>query len=522
MSDATDEYYPRDIKISEFVQKTAENIENDALLPFVDEGTNFTIRLDELIAKFGAIGTLEQLGEVTGVPVLKQTDTLNQIRNLLASKGMLTSLSPEDGILIQSNKRQIGTGATIIKDLDADQHEYRTLLGDSTITVTADGDVVRFSVTGVPVASNIVIVNEMADFPAAVSGVRTLNDNTAYLVSANLSTSDRFVLGNNCVVYGADSAVASLTYTSAGNMFTQTSGSAKVTLLTLAAPNGSLFDISGGGVFQFVNATVTSCDYCGDIGSMSALQITDVSFEDIKSGGFTFTGSVTLLVGERNLFVVNGGKMFDLNSSTWSAGWTMDASFAVLAAGTYFLSGLVDSGNMDVGATGSVLNMRFTGAGTPLENILQSDARWNMIANDNIPDSIVSILSTTVSNTVSISAANTPAIVGATWNSSHLSRFDSTAGGRFTYVGTGVHVNVHATVTANSPGTTNDYTFYFYKNGVQEAGSGVQRSFTSAPGNISMLWQIDLETDDYIELWVENNDNNQDCEIVKAILTVDG
>jgi len=215
--------------------------------------------------------------------------------------------------------------------------------------------------------------------------------------------------------------------------------------------------------------------------------------------------------------------MFDLDSVVFSAGFSMDACFIYLAAGTYFLDGDTGSGNMAVGATGSVLNCRFSGAGTPLNNIAPYDDRWNMLANDSISDSIVSIQAVTTSNTVNITAANTPVVVGSTWTFDHESRITGSASGRFTYTGTGKHVNIHATVTADSAGGTNDYTFYIYKNGVQETGSAIQRAFTSGnPGNLSMLWQLDLEKDDYIELFVENNDNTINIEIIKAILTVDG
>ena len=55
-------------------------------------------------------------------------------------------------------------------------------------------------VTRVPAASNVVIVNSMSDFPTAVSGVITLGDDSAYLVSANLSTANRFVMGLNTLL----------------------------------------------------------------------------------------------------------------------------------------------------------------------------------------------------------------------------------------------------------------------------------------------------------------------------------
>ena len=512
------------IKKSNFI--ASQDWPDGSYIDFVYNGTNIRIAKADFITAFGTFATLASRGEATAIPVYKKIADDEYIRTIQGGNGIVASESAEDGIQLDHTFTQDATGVTLCTNFNAAAPLFRSLVAGTGMQIAASGDTIVFNATGIPVASNIVIVNEMSDFPAPSAGVITLNDDTAYLVSAHLTTADRFVLGNNCVVYGADSAVASITYTGSGDMFTQTDGASKVTLIRLAAPNGTVFNISstsGNGIFQFVNATVTECDYAGTIGTMNAMQITDVSFEDVKSGGFTFTGSVTVLIGERNLFIVNGGTMFDLDSVVFSAGFSMDACFTYLAAGTYFLDGDVDSGNMAVGATGSVLNCRFSGSGTPLNNIASYDDRWNMLANDSITDSIVSIQAITSSNTVSITAANTPVVVGSTWTFDHESRISGAATGRFTYTGTGKHVNIHATVTADSAGGTNDYTFYIYKNGVQEAGSAIQRAFTSgSPGNLSMLWQLDLEKDDYIELFVENNDNTINIEVIKAILTVDG
>ena len=94
----------------------------------------------------------------------------------------------------------------------------------------------------------------------------------------------------------------------------------------------------------------------------------------------------------------------------------------------------------------------------------------------------------------------------------------------FTYTGKGGHVNIQASVTATgtTPTQTN-YDFLIYKNGVAVPTAVFSRTFNNtASGSVSIVWQEDLETDDYLELFVQNAENTNDLDINTIKLGING
>lgn len=516
----------RDVKKSLFAALTT--IPAGSTLDFVSNGTNYKITVEDMIAAFGTTGSLEQLGSVSGTAVLSKSGSVNRIRNIEDGPGVKGSVSPEQGVKLEHNIAAGTEGVEIFTNRTELQPLIRNLLAGTGINLAVVGDAIQVSATGITVASNIVVVNQMSDFPTAVSGVITLEDDTAYLVSAKLTTTDRFEFGDNCVLYAADSSVGSLTYTGAGTMLTANSENSKVTLLTLDAPNGQLLDVtsgSGNGVFQLVNATIKSCDAVGSIGNLSALQITDTAFEDVKTDGLSFTGTIAFLVGSRNLFTVNGGTMFKLGSSTISAGFTTYSSLVVLAAGTNYIDGLVDSGNFDSGALGSIFNMRFSGSGTPLAaNITRDDPRWQFFGNDDIgdtrPDGLLSF-SGNATNTV-IASTGVPVLIAGTWVEQTTSQFEATAAGRLTYKGgKPAKLPITASLTgAPVSGTNKTITYHLYKNGVDLSADQSNIISSGSPKNTSLIWQLELNPDDYLELFVSNDTDTIDVLVSTAVFRI--
>ena len=84
-------------------------------------------------------------------------------------------------------------------------------------------------------------------------------------------------------------------------------------------------------------------------------------------------------------------------------------------------------------------------------------------------------------------------------------RFDLNTDGRCTYTGSKqIYVSVHATVGFDKQGGgTDNYVFYIYKNGAQLPGSQTKIRTGGNEGTLSMTYGTLMETDDYLELWVE-------------------
>lgn len=511
-------------KKSEFIQDTT--VANTATIDFVINGVNRKMTIADLAALLGVTGTIQAQGSVTGTPILNTVSDVHNIRTLEDGQGVKASVSPEGGATLEHNLIAGTTGTPVLVDNLNKSTLIRNMLAGSGMSISVVGESIQFVASGTPAASNIVVVNEMSDFPADVGGVITLADDTGYLVSAALTTANRFVLGDNTLLFGSDSSVSSITYTGANTMFTSTDGSQKITLLALMCSAGQLFDISssGAGVFQFVNNTVVACDTVGTFTNLSASQITDNAFINIISGGLTFVGTMELYVGVRNIFSITAGDVFDLGTCVFNSGWTMETSFVTLAAGTSFLKGLASSGNMGAGALGTLLNSRFTGAGTPLDTITTDDVQWQFSLNDTIKDTRPDgLLSADGPFTVPIAAANTPVKIGVAtdWIVERVSQISGDDSGTLTFNGT---KDATMPITANlsaepASGTNKDLTFYIAKNSTVIPNSAASTTVSSGgPKNTPVPWQDSLTDGDTIEVWVENNTDTTDVVINTGIL----
>jgi hypothetical protein len=240
----------------------------------------------------------------------------------------------------------------------------------------------------------------------------------------------------------------------------------------------------------------------------------------VLSDGFTFLNNNSIISFFQNIGGIASGSFIDLGTSTFD-GFSFSNSQGMTSAGATFLSGLADSGNVNTGGLATVFNTRASGDGSALSGISETDSLWEFSGNNGIPNSINAILAKNSNVDISIAAINTPVIIGPGWTFSYESRFSGNASGVVTYTGKGAHIKLSATISADLDTGIDDITFYFYKNGVQESDSAITREFDAGdPGNISMVWQMDVATDDTISIYVENNDSTANIEIINVILGI--
>lgn len=116
-----------------------------------------------------------------------------------------------------------------------------------------------------------------------------------------------------------------------------------------------------------------------------------------------------------------------------------------------------------------------------------------------------------LTNTV-ISVINTPVkVLGATM-AGNLADFEH-SDNRITYRGdeTKVFHFVAAMSASRVGGGSEDYTFYFAVNDIVQNKTHIRRTLTSSGGSISLTGLLSLDTNDYVELWVENNSGTGDA-----------
>jgi hypothetical protein len=511
----------KDRKISNFLAQTS--LPSDAYLTYISGNTNYKISLADFNASLGVTGTIEQQGDPLGTPILDKAGSVNGIRNIEDGSGIKTSVSAQDGVTIAHNFIEDTTGVELVVDLTADQPKFRSIEAGAGINVAASNGTIQIALSAIPVSTKTVIVNSISDFPAAVGGIITLADDTEYAIRNDIATANRFVLGNNTVLSGSDSIVVSLSYTDVGTMFTSVDKRWKIKNLTCNCTSGTFIDFDGTGVeiFQLLDSSV-NCDTFGTMDDLGGAHFDDCIL-DVTTDGLTFGGSNNIILIEAMSIIIDAGTMFDMGTSTFN-GFSLTDCFATLNGASIFLSGLAASANINSGGLGSVHNCRFSGTGTALDTIAEDDIRWQFFINDDIPDTHKDCLMSQIGNVTNtvIAAVDTPVKLAGTWTEEHASQFTTDATGRITYAGVkDTHFDVTFSFTGSPVASTKNYRYYVALNGATIANSAAANtSSSSVPGRTTLAWRLELSTGDYLEAWVENNDDATDMLITDAIMRI--
>jgi hypothetical protein len=516
-----------DKKISNFIGNTS--LPADAELTFVAGGVNQKIALSDFLAALGVTGTIVQDGDPAGTPVLDVAGSVNNIRNIEPGSGIQAAVSAQNGVALAHDFLQDTVGVPVLINPTASQPTIASLEPGAGISIVQQDEHIEISLSGAAVTTKTVVVNELSDLPSPVGGVITLEDDKDYLFITDVDFGvTRLVPGNNTLVRGADSSIISITYSDTGTFMTAVDKSFRFDRIKVSTPNGQLLDVSAtvpGCVFQLTDMTIGECDTIGSLDGLTAVQLNNVAWNDIKTDGISFTGTNTAFYCQDNLVTLNGGTFIDLDAATFE-GFTITNPFVIGAGGTTFLSGAASSANINVGGLGTVLNARISGS-TPLSGVTSDDSRWNFLANDGIADTRPDgLLSVNIPFTVTISAVDTPVRIGAIgtdWIVERASQFTGAGDGRLTYDGEkNATLPILASLSAEVvSGTNKDLTFYIAIDGVIVANSGASTTVSSgAPKNTPIPWQDQLSSAQYVEVWVENNTDATNVLINSGVLRV--
>lgn len=511
----------KDRKISKFVAQTS--LPAGSYLSYISNNTNYKISLADFQASLGVTGTIIQDGAVTGTPILDTSGSVNNIRNLEAGSGIKTSVSPENGATIEHGFTEDTTGVEIVDDLTALSPKFRSFVAGSGINISASNGAIQVALSPIPASTKTVIVNDINDFPAAVAGVITLANDTEYAVRNDITTANRFIVGNNTVISGSNNLVVSLTYTGTGTFFTSTNASWIIRDITISFATGAFLAFTGSGaqIFQSLSCVLTGATL-GTLGDFAGIHFDDTQ-QVITADGFTFSGTNGVALLEANLSTIDAGTLYDLSTATF-AGFSITDAFATLNGTSIFLDGAASSANITTGNVGSIHNSRFFGAGTPLATITVGDKRWVFDLNNGIKDSSKDALMSQVNNATNtvISAVNTPTKLLGAWTEEDAFFFTTDATGKMTYIGEKeVEFNVSMSFTiAPVSGTNKKLAVYAAKNGSVITNSGAPAVVVSATNfqRVSVVWRVSLVENDYIEPYVENRTDAVDVLITDAVM----
>lgn len=509
-------------KISQFLAQTS--LPSDAFLTFVSSGTNYKISLSDFQASLGVTGSIVQDGDPLGTPILNTAGSVNNIRNLEPGSGIKTSVSPQNGVTIEHDFLEDTTGVELITDLSAAQPKFRSLVAGAGLNIAGSGDTIQVSLSAIPVSTKTIIVNDINDFPAAVSGVITLADDTEYAIRNDITTANRFVLGNNCVLSGSDNITVNLTYSGAGVMFTSVNKNWTIKNMTCTFSSGTFVDFDGTSVevLQIVACKLIG-SIIGTIDDFAGIHIDDTQMT-IATNGILFGGTNGVILLESNLGAINAGTFYDLGTATFN-GFSITEAFVTLNGSSVFLDGLTGSGNITTGNLASVHNCRFFGTGTPVQTIGVDDLRWAFFLNNNVDDTEKSALSSQVSNATEtvIAVAATPVKLAGTFNDEHSPQFTIDSTGKMTYEGLNT---VHADITmsfSSAPvsGSNKSINFYAAINGSVITNSRAFNNISAGdPARTTLVWHATISNGDYVEAFVANDTDTINVLVTDAVLRV--
>jgi len=380
-------------------------------------------------------------------------------------------------------------------------------------------------------ATNEVVINSITDFPAASAGVITLAADTRYVIAAAMTTTDRFVLGANTQITSFSTLSPVFEYTGSGTMFTGVDVSVLIQDIRLNCPNGEVFNFSNvaalnTSIVLIKDVLVNSAAKFGTFTSLVSLVITDTSCFNCTQG-FTLAGTGWRVWRMQDIGMISSNAAFvgvDMGVAS-CAGILFQTSLFTMVAGGVAFKGAAASANVPANNIGRISNMNLPAGGSPLSGITRDDIRWTFKDNDQVqdtmPDGMVSLNSNATATAIAV--VNTPVLAAGTFVCERESLFSCTTGGRITYLGERSltsPVDIVATIEAAS-GTNKDITIYAAVNGTVVANSAKSNKVGSGdPKNTTVLWQAELNTNDYIEIFVENNTDTTDLLVIDAILRV--
>ena len=400
-------------------------------------------------------------------------------------------------------------------------------------------------------------VTQASDLPT------TLVANTTYLIRGEISISSPITCNVEGVeIMGLDRNLDHLIWESTGPMLNIVDVNFSMSSIRLSGtrPAGSIIwatniDVTAFNVGRLKVLTFLNCQFKGtydvmDIKGFDLVDINNCLFFYIKAQNFglRFEDTSKLEISSCELI-----RWFDETTLPTPAGWAACSMIELLpnnlaSFGAININGCVihpqqtqNGIEIAAGSTtgfGTISSNAFVTVGLTTGKIFlpevpvillpdYSSAQttgYDVFANQGLLNSVSGTVMTLTGNaTITSLTQNVPTQInmggGATQQASV--RFTTSAAGVNTYIGTKqVYVSLHCTITFDKQGSgADDYTFYYYKNGVQLPGS--QTQVRANPNDaITMVYGSLMNNSDTIELYVENTSSADDMLVTDLQLVI--
>lgn len=380
-----------------------------------------------------------------------------------------------------------------------------------------------------PVGTNTVIVRQLSDLPTPSGGKHVLLANTSYRFGADVDIGTNFLeFGSGTDIVSAGAFTTILTYTGTGSMLVGVDVNATIQSITLDAPNAQVFDFKettgDTRVVLISDVLILNCLTTGTVEKLRTLVVDGISSLNCTKG-FVFLGANQTGIRLTSVALLSTSTSYIGLDFTGSTQKTVNINGVIFegGAGSIGIKGDTASTNITSGFLANVGQVQFTGVTTPLSGITVDDIRWNFqgngVVSDTMPDAMVS-LTNNATDTV-IAGVDTPTKVLGTFVVERASHFTGDTAGRITYTGErDLTTPIDACLTLDPVSGTNKVVrAYIALNGTIITNSGKAIQIDSAdPREITLMWQLTLTTNDFLEIFIENETDAVDFTVVDAIL----
>jgi hypothetical protein len=371
-------------------------------------------------------------------------------------------------------------------------------------------------------SGDIVFVNDKTDLPTAVSNVITLADNVTYYFTTTVDlTGDRLVGGENTVILGSSSENSRIKSTGLGvgvPLF-YTEWTTPIRHVTFQDVDTALH-IAG-----TVNPPV-ALDWTG----VNYLNVPNIGLIDtcdnwiyskgaiLNSQNLQFSGTVGTVGIDNSIFVGTGssGNILDILSTC-----TITRRFRLIYSSMVVFGATVGI-NVDASATipteGYILDtINFSAGGTYLSGVSYTDNKTRFVNSKGIENTaeIGNLYMLNNATATVISGSGVPTKVLGTTTANAINQKFSHSDNRLTYTGGLIRDFQVSVTTSLTSGNNNVIGVYVAKNGTILTESEMYGTTSSAgrAESISCQTILEMEENDYIEIWVENNTATQNITV---------
>lgn len=489
-----------------FIGNRTEDPESpdDGLLWHRSDLNEFRFRVDN---ETKIVASLDDIPDITGYIHTQSvsSDTWNVNHGLNDSNPIIAVYSPDDTLvepqdvsIVDENNLTVSFGKNVI----------------GKVRVLASGGAVTIETIDYIVIKSVDDLNQFLDNDKYV-----LPPNQLVMLNGTINLDDKYIeLSEGTVLRGL--AKSTIISSNTGGVVRCSELDENVILreFTIVAPAGQCLDLSGPITHQ-LNAF-----FLGLIGNKAGT-IEGFDVQAMKSCFINCNDGITLK-GTTNKFFFDGCVFYGITAenSAITLDEGLNASVADIVTSFFkFDDGtcITAENGYEVGE-GKIRGSLIDGDATPLDGLSPADIEWTMTDNSGVRDSrVAGHLSLDTQAATVVESQNTPVkVVGTTIPSTLNERFDHD-NNRLTYKGQApVLVNGRASFSIDS-GNNVELTFFLAKNGsvisetgvIVKVGSGNDQR-TGFVGGI-----LEMEENDYVEVWGQNNDGTQNFTATSLTLT---